>query len=47
MLTLQDVFCCMLRNLFEENSFFPQYPERELHVTALLLGGIVDYGLIQ
>lgn len=44
---LQDVFSCMLRNLFEENKFFPQYPDRELLVTAALFGGIIEQGLVQ
>lgn len=43
----QEVFSCMLRNLFDENKFFPQYPERELHITALLFGGIIEQGLVQ
>lgn len=41
----QDVYECMLRNLFEEYRFFPQYPERELHTTAVLFGGIIEKGL--
>ena len=42
----QDVFLCMLRNLFEEYRFFPQYPEKELHITACLFGGIIEQGLV-
>ncbi|ESO94093.1 hypothetical protein LOTGIDRAFT_239532 [Lottia gigantea] len=42
----RDVFACMLRNLFEEYRFFPQYPERELHITALLFGGIIEQGIV-
>jgi CCR4-NOT transcription complex subunit 1 len=41
----QDVYECMLRNLFEEYRFFPQYPERELLTTAYLFGGIIEKGL--
>ncbi|XP_056008647.1 CCR4-NOT transcription complex subunit 1-like isoform X3 [Ostrea edulis] len=41
----KDVYECMLRNLFEEYRFFPQYPERELHTTAVLFGGIIEKGL--
>ena len=37
---------CMLRNLFEEYKFFPQYPERELLITACLFGGIIEQGLV-
>lgn len=36
----------MLRNLFEEYRFFPQYPDKELHVTAQLFGGIIERGLV-
>lgn len=43
---LQEVFQCMLRNLFEEFRFFSQYPDRELQTTAMLFGGIIEQGLI-
>lgn len=36
----------MLRNLFEEYKFFPQYPDKELHITAQLFGGIIERGLV-
>nr|KAG5712160.1 hypothetical protein BaRGS_014510 [Batillaria attramentaria] len=42
----KDVFACMLRNLFEEYRFFPQYPDRELQTTAVLFGGIIDQGIV-
>lgn len=42
----QEVFSCMLRNLFEEYKFFPQYPDKELHITAQLFGGIIEKGLV-
>ncbi|XP_034255857.1 CCR4-NOT transcription complex subunit 1 isoform X2 [Thrips palmi] len=38
----KEVYYCMIRNLFEEYRFFPQYPDKELHITAQLFGGIVD-----
>ena len=37
----------MLRNLFEEYKFFPQYPEKELQITAQLFGGIIEQGLVR
>lgn len=37
----------MLRNLFEEYKFFPQYPDKELHITAQLFGGIIERGLVR
>ncbi len=36
----------MLRNLFEEYRFFPQYPDKELNTTAVLFGGIIEQGLV-
>lgn len=42
----REVFSCMLRNLFEEYRFFPQYPDKELHITAQLFGGIIERGLV-
>ncbi|KAK4872711.1 hypothetical protein RN001_014740 [Aquatica leii] len=42
----REVFNCMLRNLFEEYKFFPQYPDKELHITAQLFGGIIERGLV-
>jgi CCR4-NOT transcription complex subunit 1 len=42
----RDVFTCMIKNLFEEYKYFPQYPEKELHVTAQLFGGIIEHGLV-
>ena len=42
----KEVYTCMLRNLFEEYRFFPTYPDKELQITARLLGGIIDQKLI-
>lgn len=42
----REIFDCMLRNLFEEYRFFPQYPDRELTITAQLFGGIMEHGLV-
>jgi len=36
----------MLRNLFEEYRFFHQYPDKELHTTAVFFGSIIDQGLV-
>ncbi len=36
----------MIKNLFEEYKYFPQYPEKELHTTAQLFGGIIEHGLV-
>ncbi|CAG9826421.1 unnamed protein product [Diabrotica balteata] len=42
----KEVFNCMLKSLFEEYKFFPQYPDKELHVTAQLFGGIIERGIV-
>ncbi|XP_054715657.1 CCR4-NOT transcription complex subunit 1-like [Uloborus diversus] len=42
----REVFNCMIRNLFEEYRFFPQYPDKELITTAQLFGGIIDQNLV-
>ncbi|CAF5193964.1 unnamed protein product, partial [Rotaria magnacalcarata] len=43
----KDVFHNGIRNLFEEYKFYIQYPERELHLTAQLFGGLFERGLFQ
>lgn len=43
----QDVFACMIRNLFDEYRFFPQYPDAELGITGVLFGSLVQHGLVQ
>ncbi|XP_035217967.1 CCR4-NOT transcription complex subunit 1-like [Stegodyphus dumicola] len=43
----REVFSCMIRNLFEEYRFFPQYPDKELITTAQLFGGIIDQNLVR
>lgn len=42
----KEVFQCMMRNLFEEYKFFPQYPDKELQITAQLFGGIIERGIV-
>lgn len=42
----RDVHHCMLRNLLEEYKFFPQYPDKELQITAQLFGGMIDRNLV-
>lgn len=42
----RDLFVCMLRNMFEEYKFFPQFPEKELQITGQLFGGIIEHGLV-
>lgn len=42
----REVHHCMLRNLLEEYKFFPQYPEKELQITAQLFGGMIEKNLV-
>lgn len=42
----RDVHHCMLRNLLEEYKFFPQYPDKELQITAQLFGGMIEKNLV-
>lgn len=42
----RDIHYCMLRNLLEEYRFFPQYPDKELQITAQLFGGMIEKNLV-
>ena len=42
----QDVYACMVHNLFDEFRFFFKYPEQELQTTALLFGKLVSHKLV-
>ncbi|XP_043234309.1 CCR4-NOT transcription complex subunit 1-like isoform X1 [Amphibalanus amphitrite] len=42
----REVFACMLRSLMDEYKFFPQYPDKELYITAQLFGGIIEHNLV-
>ena len=42
----QEVFHCMIRNLFDEYKFFPQYPTKELGITGELFGALVKHNLV-
>ena len=46
LLPLQDLFMCILRNMFDEYKFFPRFPDKELQITGQLFGGIIEYGLV-
>ncbi|KAK4336975.1 hypothetical protein RND71_044194 [Anisodus tanguticus] len=41
----RQVAYCMLKNLFKEYRYFPQYPDKELMITAQLFGGIIQTGI--
>lgn len=42
----QEVFACMIHNLFDEYRFFPRYPERELLITGKLFGSLIQHQLV-
>lgn len=42
----QDLFACMIHGLFDEFVCFNEYPLQPLAMTAVLFGGIINYGLI-
>ena len=42
----QNVFSCMVHNLFDEYRFFPKYPDKELIVTGELFGALIQHQLV-
>eukprot|EP01036_Dinobryon_divergens_P029707 gene29707-38838_t len=42
----QEIFRCMIHNLFDEYRFFHKYPEKELQVTGRLFGSLVHHQLV-
>ena len=42
----QEVFACMVHNLFDEYRFFPNYPDKALHITAMLFGQLIHNQLV-
>ena len=42
----QDVFACMIHNLFDEYRFFPKYPDKELSITGVLFGSLIQHQLV-
>lgn len=42
----QDIFACMIHNLFDEYRFFPKYPDKELRVTGVLFGALIQHQLV-
>uniref|UniRef100_A0A7N0SZB9 CCR4-NOT transcription complex subunit 1-like n=1 Tax=Kalanchoe fedtschenkoi TaxID=63787 RepID=A0A7N0SZB9_KALFE len=37
---------CMISNLFEEYRFFPQYPDTQLRIAAVLFGSVIKHQLV-
>eukprot|EP01083_Nonionella_stella_P068938 183388_1 len=44
--TEQDIYKCMVHNLFDEYRFFCKYPEKELEITGTLFGLLVRHKLV-
>lgn len=42
----QEIFRCMIHNLFDEYRFFHKYPDRELNVTAKVFGSLIHNQLV-
>lgn len=42
----QDLFACMIHGLFDEYNCFGEYPLEALATTAVLFGGIINFGLL-
>ncbi|PSK55995.1 hypothetical protein B9Z65_4873 [Elsinoe australis] len=42
----QELFACMIHGLFDEYNCFGEYPLEALATTAVLFGGIINYGIL-
>jgi CCR4-NOT transcription complex subunit 1 len=42
----QEIFRCMIHNLFDEYRFFHKYPEKELQITGRLFGALIQNQLV-
>jgi len=41
-----EIFACMIHNLFDEYRFFAKYPEKELRITGILFGTLIQEQLV-
>jgi CCR4-NOT transcription complex subunit 1 len=41
-----EIFACMVHNLFDEYRFFSKYPEKELRITGILFGALIQEQLV-
>lgn len=41
-----DIFACMIHNLFDEYRFFSKYPTKELRITGILFGKLIQEQLV-
>ncbi|KAF9965878.1 hypothetical protein BGZ70_003892 [Mortierella alpina] len=42
----QDIYACMIHNLFDEYRFFATYREKELSITSDLFGALIEHQLV-
>lgn len=42
----QEIFRCMIHNLFDEYRFFHKYPDKELNLTGVLFGSLIQHQLV-
>ena len=42
----QDIFKCMIQYLFDEYKYFPRYPERQLLITGVLFGALIQNQIV-
>eukprot|EP00981_Chlorochromonas_danica_P009064 scaffold2470_cov158-Ochromonas_danica.AAC.4 len=42
----QEIFRCMVHNLYDEYRFFHKYPEKELNITGRLFGALIQHQLV-
>ncbi|KAI3908415.1 hypothetical protein MKW92_020455 [Papaver armeniacum] len=42
----QSIYECMIWNLFDKYTFFPEYPERQLRIAAVLFGSLIKHQLV-
>ena len=41
-----EIFACMVHNLFDEYRYFYKYPEKELRITGILFGALIQEQLV-
>lgn len=41
-----EIFSCMIHNLFDEYRFFDKYPDKELRITGILFGALIQHQLV-
>jgi CCR4-NOT transcription complex subunit 1 len=41
-----EIFACMVHNLFDEYRFFSKYPEKELRISGILFGALIQEQLV-